>query len=196
MTDHPTSSTPFPLAMLKALIEREHERAELLAVYRLRHRWKASDAPKLRKLKISPVAERRLANLSGRGRPVIAANITPAAKFVQKALHLMTAFKEETSPINRLSSIKKSHWWPHYVEAIYRGEYEALKAKGFSSASEGAEGRIANELGISSAVVRKLCTKIRKLKCEDSDAANFPSARLSDFMDWIQSGKRGNFLPL
>lgn len=197
MTNHLTSNTPFPslLAVLEELIDREHERAKLLAAYRLRHRWKASDAARLRQLKLSPVAERRVAQLAGRGRPIVT-HATSASNFLQKAWHLMTALDEEALPSDRLAAIKKTHWWPHYVEAVYRGEYEAVKAEGSESAAATTEERIAKDLRISSAVVRKLCTKIRKMRGEGPDNANFPPARIYDFMDWIESGKRGKFLPL
>lgn len=197
MTNQLTPNTPFPslLAELEEHIEREHEKAKLLAAYRLRHRWKASDAGKLRQLKLSPAAERRVAQLDGRGRPIVT-HATSASNFVQKALHLMIALDVKASPRDRLAAIKITHWWPHYVEAVYRGEYEAAKAEGLGSAAERTEVLIAEYLGISSAVVRKLCTRIRKLRAEDFGAADFPAARLSGFMDWIQSGKRENFLPL
>lgn len=191
----PSNRCPSLLALLNELIDREHERAKLLAAYRLRHRWKASDAARLRQLKLSPVAERRVSQLNGRGRPIVT-HATPLSNFLQKALHSMKALDEKASPGDRLAAIKKMHWWPHYVEAVYRGEYKAAKAGGLGSAAETTEELIAKNLGISSAVVRKLCTKIRKMRGEDFDAANFPPARLCDFIDWIRSGKREKFLPL
>lgn len=178
-----------------AAIDQVHERAKLLAAYRLRHRWKASDIAKLRQLNLSPVAERRIALLEGLGRPVIT-HATPASKFAQKAVAMMTVLNEQTSPSHRLASIKHTHWWPHYVEAIYRGEYEAIKAQGLGSPSEKVEEIIAENLGISSAVVRKICTKVRRIRSDDFESANFPSARICDFMDWMRTGKRERFIPL
>lgn len=176
-------------------IDQGHERAKLLAAYRLRHRWKASDIAKLRQLKLSPVAERRVALLEGLGRPVIT-HATPASKLVQKAVATITVLNEQTSLSDRLVSIKHTHWWPHYVEAIYRGEYEAIKAQKLASPADKTEELIAKNLGISSAVVRKLCTKVRSMRSEDVESANFPSARLCDFMDWMKTGKRESFMPL
>lgn len=192
-----TPNTPLPslLAVFEKVIEEGHERAKLLAAYRLRHRWKAGDQARLRQLKLSPVAERRVLQLAGRGRPVVT-HVTPASTFLQKALDLMTALDEKASLKDRRAAIKKTHWWPHYVEAVYRGEYEAAKAKGLKAAAETTEELLANNLCLSSAKVRKLCGEIRKMRSEDFSAANFPPARLCDFMDWIRSGKRETFLPL
>ncbi len=177
------------------VLDQANERAKLLAAYRLRHRWKASDIAKLRQLKLSPVAERRIALLEGLGRPVIT-RATPASKFAQKAAAMMPVLNEQTSPSHRLASIKHTHWWLHYVEAIYRGEYEAIKAQGLGSPADKAEEIIAENLGISSSVVRKLCTKVRRMRSDDFESANFPSSRICNFMNWMRTGKRESFIPL
>lgn len=194
MTIQPTPDTSF-IKLVTELFDREHERAKLLAAYRLRHRWKASDASKLRQLKLSPVAERLVVQLEGRGRPIVT-HATPASSFLQKAAYMMIALNEQVSSRERLAAIKNTRWWPHYVEAVYRGEYEAAKMQETRSAASITEEIIAKNLGISPAVVRKLCAKIRRMRAEDFESANFPSARLPDFMEWIRSGKRENFMPL
>jgi hypothetical protein len=48
-----------------------HLRGERLAAYRARHRWKASDARPLLSIGVNEAAQRRMAALKGKGRPVV-----------------------------------------------------------------------------------------------------------------------------
>jgi len=198
MTEQSTNPMALAALLLAAVAstQKKHERAELLAAYRLRHRWKASDVPRLRTLNLSAVAVRRAAKLRGRGRPVVAAHIDPLTAILAKLSPLVVGFRFDAPRMVRLRAIKEFRWWPHYVEAVYRGEYEAVKASGTKSAAEVTENRIADALGISSAVVRKLCTKVRKIREADFDEANFPPASLAGLMKWINEGRRDDFLPL
>jgi hypothetical protein len=113
-----------------------------------------------------------------------------------RILPLIAAFQVKATRKERLFAIKYLVWWPHYVEAVYRGEYAIAKASGLRSPAEATEEKIANALCVSSAVVRKLCTKVRRLRQEDPEAANFPPGTLAGFMEWLEEGRRDNFLPL
>jgi hypothetical protein len=134
--------------------------------------------------------------LHGRGRPIVTAHTDPLTGLLTKLFPLIVGFRFDAPRKDRLSAVKHFKWWPDYVEAVYRGEYEAAKASSLKSAAEVTEDRIADALGISSAVVRKLCTQVRKLREHDFEAADFPPATLAGFMEWIDDGRRDNFLPL
>ena len=142
------------------------------------------------------MAARRAARLSGRGRPVVAAHTDAVTGLAIKILPLIVAFQAKATRKERLLAIKYLVWWPHYVETVYRGEYAIAKANGLSRPTEATEENIADALCISSAVVRKLCIKVRQLRQEGPEAADFPPGALGGFLEWIEEGRRDNFLPL
>jgi hypothetical protein len=202
MTTQPISGRTVLDLLSKAIIhalvpvERSNERAELLAAYRVRHRWKASDAARLRTLPLSPVAERRIAKLSGRGRPSVSVHTDVATKVASKVLPLLAGFQPNAQRKTRFAAIKQMPWWPHYVEAVYRGEHEIATSGHFPSAAERTEQMIADALCLSTSTVRKLCGQVRRLRKDDFESANFPTATLAGFMEWIDTGRRDNLLPL
>jgi hypothetical protein len=173
--------------------EHRHNRAELLAAYRRRHQWKKSDTANLRTLDLSPVAERRIARLSGKGRPVVRPHQELAELWVGKIQYFMAVVSPETKPAERLRAIKQTPWGRHYVEALYRGEHALAKQRGEKGASEVAESLVAKRLIMSSAQVHRLCGEIRRVRAECFEDANFPPITLAKFDECMREGRDFDF---
>ncbi len=124
-------------------LERRHDRAERLDAYRRRHAWKNSDMRNLLSLDVGVPAKNRMKRLVGTGRPVV----KPHRPFVQEVADKLSAVKAlldpDTSVEKRRKAFKQWPWWPHFVEALYRGEYALAKDRRVRGAS--AETEIKNQ---------------------------------------------------
>lgn len=157
-------------------------RAQRLAALRLRHLWKLSDRKRLEALGIT-LTPRQLQRLSGTGRPSVRDLRSPVIPFLRSIAAVQVLFQPGSSRQQRIKALKQCHWWPHHVEALYRGERTENRFK-----SDQAEQAVGRELGISPAVVRKLCQRIRQERRRWDGAANFPSMTLKEFRAWMNSG--------
>ena len=166
-----------------------HERAERLEVYRLRHRWKTSDLKNLRTYELTETAQRRLPNLTGKGRPVVRPHEELFVGLSRKLGTVLPALSPEATPSERLKAIKKLSWWPHYVESAYRGEHEDAKEQGWSAPAEHAERLVGERLGISQSTVHQLCGNVRSLRAADPDSANFPPITIARLLAWVEHGR-------
>ena len=170
-------------------VERRHHRAQLLDAYRRRKAWKKSDIPRLESLGVNAAARRRMERLAGRGRPVVRPHQPLDVAVVTKFNALRSLFDPEASPEERRQALKLWPWWPHYVEALYRGEYAIAKQRGAKGASVETELTVGKALGISSAAVHSLCGGIRRMRKDDAESANFPAMTLAEFETWMRTGK-------
>jgi hypothetical protein len=180
-------------AVWKALekAERNHHRAELLAAYRRRKSWKKSDIPHLKSLGVNKVALRRMEALEGTGRPVVRPH-QPLDEIVVKKLDaFLTLLGDGTPPDKRKQAFRLWPWWPHYVEALYRGEHALAKEQGIAGPSDYAERSVGSEFGISAAKVHSICGEIRRKRKEWDGAADFPAMTLSEYRGWMEAENFG-----
>jgi hypothetical protein len=169
-------------------LEQQHYRGQRLAAYRRRHAWKKSDIPHLESLGVNQAARSRMGRLEGRGRPVVKPHRPLDDMIISTVSALQSLFDTAALPSQRRQAFKLWLWWSHYVEALYRGEHEIAKSRGLKSPSTEAELTVGAALGISSASVHSICGKIRKMRAEDAESANFPSLTLAEYEGWMQTG--------
>jgi hypothetical protein len=169
-------------------IEQQHYRGQRLAAYRRRHAWKKSDIPHLESLGVNQAARSRMERLEGRGRPVVKPHRPLDATIIKTVSALQSLFDAAASPGQRRQAFKSWPWSDHYVEALYRGEHELAKSRGLKSPSTEAELAVGTALGMSPASVHGICGKIRKMRAEDAESANFPSLTLAEYERWMQTG--------
>ena len=142
--------------------ERAHHRAELLAAYRRRWSWKKADVPHLRSLGVSAIAQHRMAQLTGRGRPVVRQYQPLWSTFIRRFADVQPLCNPKASPQQRRRALEL---WPSrdkYVEALYRGERDHARSRGAEGPSWQAEETVGRALGYSGAKVRKICAAIRR----------------------------------
>lgn len=166
-----------------------HLRAAQLQAYRRRHQWRKADVSKLRALGVCQNAEKRLQRIERgkqRGRGVVQ-QYRPLDVLLNEAIDdLRFLFATDTPPAARKAKLKGTLWWPHIVECLYRGEYASCKAQGWKAPSDEAERKVSEHLGISAAVVRKLCTSVRQ---QGGDRLVFPAASVAEFIEWQRTGR-------
>ena len=167
--------------------ERRFHRRQLLDAYRRRHNWKKADIPRLRALGVNAVAEKRMEQLSGRGRPVVKPHRALHVEVLEKLSAVGTLVSSEALPQERRKALKQWPWWPHYVEALYRGEHALAKARGVKAASTEAEILVGRSLGISASQVHAICGDIRRKRGDDPEFANFPAMTLAEYQTWVDS---------
>jgi len=173
--------------------DRRHRRGELLQAYRRRRHWKKSDVVRLNTLPLNATASRRLARLEGTGRPVVRPHRELVDKINDGCLALAKSFDPATPAPDRLAAIKQLPWWPHIVEALYRGEYGLAKGGGLSDPSGRAERLVARKLGVSPSATHKICGVIRARRKARPQEEDFPPMTLSKFQTWLDHGKDADF---
>lgn len=174
-------------AVLRA--QRDHLRAERLAAYRRRHEWKAGDIGPLLSIGVNDVARRRMAKLTGRGRPVVRWH-RPMESVLQEGLAAWPClFREDATPDQRWRAFRTWPWWKHHVEALYRGEVELARMGRVKGAHDHAERAVASALRMSQGKVHAVCGEVRALRREDAGGANFLSMTLGEFEMWIERGR-------
>jgi hypothetical protein len=169
--------------------ERAHNRAALLQAYKRRHSWKKADIPRLLTLDLNDIARRRLERVAGgRGRPVVSPH-RPFAEVIEVTLaNLQTMFDESTSPTDRLKMLRKTPWWPYFVEALYRDEYESAKAGKIKSASSIAERSVGDTFNVSPELVRKICGEVRRKRKDGTALPDSPAITVTKFEHWKKTG--------
>jgi hypothetical protein len=168
--------------------EEQHRQQALLAAHRLKNSWKKSDLPGLRSLGIIIEAEDQR-KIGSRGRPVVQPHTPLCATIINRLSAVQPLFDPASSPHQRKRALKLWPWWPHFVDALYRGELDRAKARCVAHSSGYAEELVGAELNISASQVHSICGKIRRLRKEWDGAANFPAMTLDDFKDWMTTGE-------
>jgi len=166
--------------------EQDHLRGERLAAYRARHRWKAGDVRPLLSIEVNEIAQRRMAALKGRGRPVVRPHRPLGSVLHEKLTTWPCLFREDATPDERRRAFKTWPWWKHHVEALYRGELELARAKRIAGAHDHAERAVASALRMSQGKVHAICGEIRALRREDAKAADFPPMELAEYESWMK----------
>jgi hypothetical protein len=169
--------------------EEKHLRAERLAAYRLRHVWKASDIRPLLTVGVSQAAQRRIASLHGRGRPIVKQHRSLEDVLSDQITNWSNLLCEDSTPNERRRSFRGWPWWKHHVEALYRGELEQARANRLKGPHDHAERVVARALRMSQGAVHAICGEIRAMRREDAESANFPPMQLSEHEAWMERGK-------
>jgi hypothetical protein len=167
---------------------RRYHRGQLLAAYRRRHAWKKSDISHLKSLGVNKAAQSRMERLVGTGRPVVKPH-RPLDELIMSKVSAFNALVDKAASVEeRRKAFKIWPWWPHYVEALYRGEHSIAKERGIKSPSTEAEFLVGAALGVSSATVHSICGEIRSMRKDDEDSANFPTMTLTEYNNLIEKG--------
>lgn len=169
------------ICQLMESAERRYNRGQLLAAYRRRREWKKSDLTRLQSLGVNKAAQSRMARLLGTGRPVVKPHLPMGELVVSKFNAFALLVDSSASVEDRKRAFREWPWWPHYVEALYRGEHEIAVSQDLKGPSNEAEIAVGNELGISAASVHQICGEIRRMRKEDEGSANFPSMTLNEY---------------
>jgi hypothetical protein len=167
----------------------KHLRAERLAAYRVRHRWKASDIRPLLTIGISEPAQRRMAALKGKGRPVVKPHRPLEDVLSDRLTSWFNLLREDATPDERRCSFRAWPWWKHHVEALYRGELERARVNGEKGPYDHAEREVAAALRISQGTVHAICGEVRAMRREDAETANFPPMVLAEYEVWMERGE-------
>ena len=166
-----------------------HLRGERLAAYRARHRWKASDVRPLLSIGVNEAAQRRIAALRGKGRPVVKPHRPLDNLLCDKLTNWSILFRDDVTPNERRRSFKVWPWWKHHVEALYRGGLGRAQADHIRGAHDYAERAVAAALRISQGTVHAICGEIRAIRREDAESANFPPMVLAEYEEWMERGE-------
>jgi hypothetical protein len=166
-----------------------HLRGERLAAYRARRKWKASDVRPLLSLGANEVAQRRMAALKGKGRPVVRPHRPLDNLLHDKLTNWLKLVRDDATPDERRRSFKVWPWWKHHVEALYRGELERARTNRVKGPHDHAERAVADALWISQGKVHAICGEIRAMRREDSESANFPTMVLAEHKKWMARGE-------
>ena len=171
--------------------QRNHHRSELLTAYKVRHKWKKSDVKHLLSIGVNERAQRRMAKLEGRGRPVVKERRSLEKVISEELTNWLILFREDATPDERRGAIrnKKWPWWKHVVEALYRGEQELAREKRIRGPHDHAETMVADALRVSQGTVRAICGKVRAMRQEKGEAANFPPILLTEYEEWMERGE-------
>jgi transposase len=97
-------------------------------------------------------------------------------------------FDESTSPTDRLKMLRKTPWWPYFVEALYRDEYESAKAGKIKSASSIAERSVGDTFNVSPELVRKICGEVRRKRKDGTALPDSPAITVTKFEHWKKTG--------
>jgi hypothetical protein len=180
---------PNTVAWLIQGLEQRYDRGLLLEAYLKRHRWNKSDKSRLNKLPLNDVARRRVDQLSRKGRPTVGPNLS-LEEFCKKNMPMLAElFGADVPPNRRKQALKSSRWWPHYVEALYRGEHALAKAHCEPNPSLFAEVKVGNALAISGSTVHTICGQIRCMRNDDPQSADFEPMTLTEFEQWMATGQ-------
>lgn len=174
----------------KEKVERENRRAQLLEAYRTRTRWKKSDIKSLASLNVNEAAKKRIARLSGTGRPVVKPHEQFWERLARNVIATRVLFSKSGTPQERRKAFWEWPWHEYYIEALYRGEHARAKAQKRRDAARFAEAEIADALGISSSKVHKICGEIRNIAEKEE---RLSPATITQFDTWMRTGERVKF---
>lgn len=172
--------------------QRAHRRRALLEAYRRRHHWRKADVPRLLELNVGRPAMMRVNRIMDSkcpGRGVVRSYRPLDEACLLWVERICIFFDPTTSPKERLWLLKQTVIWPHVVEALYRGERAAAKVGCRKSPSASAEEIVADHLGISQALVHKLCIAARQEQSRNEVSGLWPALCLTDFDVWAQHGR-------
>lgn len=168
-----------------------HRRAALLHAYRLRRKWRKADARRLHEIGVSASALTHLQRVkAGKspGRGVVQQYEPLGAAISRLAAMVEAACDPKTASYDRIKILKRTPWWPYFVESLYRGERADAKRKGAKEPSVTAERSVADCTGLTDATVHKLCEKVRRERREGNAPPDSPSLRVTEFKAWMLSG--------
>jgi hypothetical protein len=184
---------------------RTHARKALREAYRCRRKWTAADIPTL----LAILGDRALArrpwgptlrlmwkacsrHRHGRGA------VEQYRPYVDLARGNFLSIKELIDPATpreqRLKLFKKrTTWWRHIVEAVYRHELESAQREprdveyGREEPSEIAERKLAEFIGVSRARVHQLCYEARRGRAP-TDPPGWPAMSLDELGELLETG--------
>jgi hypothetical protein len=170
--------------------QRAHHRQALREAYLRRREWRKADIPRLKVLGVNPSAQRRILALEcrdGRGRGVVRC-FRPLDEYLVDGFSTFAELmSSETPPAKRMALLKKSKIWPYIIFALYEFQHRLAKQSGKRAPSTHAEYIVAQQTGISEALVHKLCQKARRSR--PTLAQFFPSQiSLEVFIEWKHTG--------
>ena len=165
-----------------------HLRGERLAAYRARHQWKRSDIQPLLSIGVNASAQRRMATLQGRGRPVVKMHRPIGEVLFERVALGLNMLRDNATLEERHRYFRKWPWWKHHVEAYYRGELTLARDMGIKAPYDHAERVVGRRLGMSQGSVHAVCGEIRKMRQEDPEYANFPERTLTHYNQLLSNG--------
>lgn len=158
-----------------------------------RRQWKVSDAQYLRALPRARIAPRRLTLLEAsgqRGRPTVKPYAPLPHMLIRWGKSVHTLVDAATLPHERLKVMKCTKLWPEFAEALYRGCYAEAKVEGIASPSANAEIQAAELLVISPALLRRICTGVRRnRRVENMSEPIIQALSRATFARWKDTGQ-------
>jgi hypothetical protein len=167
--------------------ELAHRRAALLRAYRRRKQWRKAYVRRLLNLGVPMPRIQRVVAGRGRGRGVVQGYQPLGANLVIAARTVEALFSPTTLPHKRVALLKQTPWRPYVVEALYRAEYDAAKKTHEKSPASTAERSVARCLGMTEALVHKICGKVRQERNRE-DVPSDPPVRVDEFETWKKNG--------
>ena len=167
--------------------ERGLHRDDLLYAYKHRTKWKKSDILRLLDLDVNKMARKRIEKLQALakcGRPIVRVS-RPLIETISTYAPL---FRQETNSSARIRLLKTTIWWPYFVEALYRGEYEIAREEHQKSPSDSAERAAGRTLGVSPELIRKLSGEVRSKRKFGTALPDTPPITAEDFKVWAETG--------
>lgn len=169
-----------------------HRRAAILRAYKLRHRWRSGDRRRLEELGVSPIGRARFDRITAarrRGRPIVTPYL-PLAAAIRTTLETLVALGDRnTAPHVRRRLLRTTPFWPHVVEAVYRGEYAGALALRIPSPSTHAEEETGRACGLAGDSVRKLAAGVRRSRRETGDPPWLPHVSAAEFVRWTRTAE-------
>ena len=176
---------------LRAAEERD-QRAAKLRAYKLRHRWNGGDEKRLRAVGADGPALQRLRRVKAvrpRGRPTVEFFLPLYQRLAMTMKIIEEFYDPNTPPHERRKILKRTKWWPYFVEAVYRGELARAQSEGRPSASFFAEEKAGRALGIAPDTVRKVAGQVRKERAAGAPPSGFPSMTVEDYQAWERTAQ-------
>lgn len=177
-------------------MEEDYDRKSRLHIYRQRRFWKKSDIsrlnnyPQLNKPARNRIDKIRKSKSLGRGKTI------PYVRLAQRLAtnwnFLIEMFDPDTLPHQRLKLLKKTKWFPRYVEATYRGEYQKLKRLGVQrcyqqSVSQQTEEAVAKIFRITVPHLKRLGWIVRRDAPDVSERCR--PREIQEIETWLKSGR-------
>jgi hypothetical protein len=101
-------------------------------------------------------------------------------------------FAPDTPRKVRRRILTQTRWWPHYVEAVYRGELNRARGDGGPSPSARAEQRAGSALGLAPDRVRRIAGQVRKMRQVDPEYCDYPAMTAEDYLTWERTGEHSS----
>ena len=98
--------------------QQDHLRGERLSAYKLRKKWKTSDVRPLLFIGVNEGAQRRIAKLKGKGRPIVKHRALDDI-VSEKLTKWLSLFCENATP-NERRAMEVWPWWKHCIGANWK----------------------------------------------------------------------------